>query len=248
MPPKQRPNRVPLPGAKKRRPDTRLMVMLLAAAAAVTVGAIVLSVTLGGSHKKIPPSTIAGSGSLLSGIPQNGLVLGSPEAKVTLTEYIDATCPACREYTLATLPSIVKQYVRPGKVKIEMRPVNNGWPSGARGRELILAAARQDKGWQFAELGYHNQGDEQVAWLTDDLARAFAAKVPGLNVDTLFADAKSAAVQSEVKALEAEAQTDGVKSTPTFVLTTPDGTRHPLWAGAYPFSAFATTLNDALKA
>jgi protein-disulfide isomerase len=222
------------------------LVVLLAAAAAVTVGAIVLSVTLGGSHKTISPNTIVGSSGLLSGIPQNGLVLGDPKAKVTLTEYIDATCPICRDYTLNTVPSIVKQYVRPGKVKIELRPVNNGWPSGGRGRELILAAARQNKAWQFAELAYHNQGGEQTAWLTDGLARAFAAKTPGLNVDTLFADAKGAAVQSEATALDAEARSDGVTGTPTFVLTTPDGTRHLLGVGDYPFSAFVTALNRAL--
>jgi len=247
MPPKQRPNRVPVPGAK-RRPDTRLLVALLAAAAAVTVTAIVLSVTLGGGHKTISPSTIVGSGGLLNGIPQNGLVLGNPKAKVTLTEYIDATCPICRDYTLNTVPSIVEQYVRPGKVNMELRPVNNGWPSGERGRDLILAAARQNKAWQFAELGYHNQGDEQTAWLTDDLARAFVAKVPGLDGAKLFADAKSTAVQSEATALNAEAQSDGVTGTPTFVLTTPDGTRHLLGVGNYPFSAFATALNRALKA
>jgi len=246
MPPKQRPNRVSVPGGK-RRPDTRLLVVLLTAAAAVTVGAIVLSVTLGGSHQTISPSTIVGSGSLLSGIPQNGLVLGNPQAKVTLTEYIDATCPICRAYTLTTVPSLVEQYVRPGKVKLEMRPINNGWPSGARGRELILAAARQSRAWQFAELDYHNQGDEQTAWLTDDLARAFAAKVSGLNVDTLFADAKGAAVQNQAAALDAEAQSDGVRGTPTFVLTTPDGKRHLLGVGDYPFSAFVTSLKRALK-
>jgi protein-disulfide isomerase len=247
VPPKQRPNRVPAPGAR-RRPDTRVLVLLVAAATVVTVGAIVLSVTLSGGHKTTPPSTIAGGVGLLGGIPQTGLVLGDPKAKVTLTEYIDATCPICKDYWLKTAPSIVAQYVRPGKVKLEMRPVDNGWPSGARGRALILAAARQNKAWQFADLNYHNQGDEQTAWLTDDLARALADKVPGLNADTLFADATSAAVQGKATALDAEAQSDGVKGTPTFVLTTPDGTRHLLGVGDYPFSAFATALDRALKA
>ena len=245
MPPKQRPNRVELPGAK-RRPDRRLLLGLLGAAAVVAVIAIVLSVATGG-HKTAVPTTIVGSGTLLDGIPEHGLVLGNPQAKVTLTEYIDTSCPICRDYVLATFPAIVKQYVRPGKVKVEARVLAFVGPSSARGRELVLAAARQDNAWKLTELDYHNQGDEQTAWLTDVVARAFAAKVPGLNIDTLFTDAKSAGVQAEAAAMDAEAQTDGVTGTPTFVLTTPDGKRHGLGVGAYPFSAFVTALDRALK-
>jgi protein-disulfide isomerase len=245
MPPKQRPNRVELPGGK-RRPDRRLLFGALAAAALVTVIAIVVSVATGGHKASVPPNLV-GAGAVLSGIPEHGLVLGNPQAKVTLTEYIDVTCPICKEYTLTTFPLIVEHYVRPGKVKVEMRPVNNGWPSGGRGRELVLAAARQDHAWPFLELAYHNQGDEQAAWFTDDLARAFAAKLPGLNADTLFTDAKGAAVQRQAAALDAVAQSDGVRGTPTFVLTTPDGKRHLLGVGGYPFSAFATALDRALK-
>ena len=246
MPPKQRPNRVPLP-RQSRRPSTRLLVGLVAAAVIVTGGAIVLSLTLGGGHKTAALPTVAANGlGIVAGIPQNGLVLGNPNAKVTLTEYIDATCPICKDYVLTTFPSIIKTYVRPGKVKIEARVFNLGRPSSSRGRELLLAAARQNRAWQLVDLMYHNQGDEGTAWLTDDLARVLAAKVPGLNIDTLFTDSTSNGVLIEAAALNADAQSDGVTATPTFVLTTPDGKRHLLGAGDPGFAAFAKVLNRAL--
>ena len=108
MPPKQRTTRVEVPGTP-RRPSTPLVVGLLAAAAIVTAVAITLSLTLGGGKNSASPTTIAtGSLGLVSGIPQNGLVLGNPKAKIALTEYIDTSCPICKDYVLTTFPTIVK--------------------------------------------------------------------------------------------------------------------------------------------
>jgi protein-disulfide isomerase len=247
MPPRQRPNRVATPGTG-RRPSKPLLLGLVAGAVVVTAGAIALSLTLGGSHTATAPTTTVASGSLglVDGIPQHGLVLGNPKAKVTLTEYIDTSCPICKDYVLTTFPAIVKQYVRPGKVKIEASPLAFVGPSSTRGRQLLLAAARQDKAWQFAELLYHNQGDETTAWLTDDSARTLATTIPGLNVDTQFADASGRAVSNGAAAADSQAQADGVTATPTFILTTSDGKRHFLGAGNPDFAAFAKVLDRAL--
>ena len=245
MPPKQRPNRVELPGAS-RRPSTRLLLGLLAAAVVVTAGAIALSLTHGSGHKTTPPPSVAGDLGILDGIPQHGPVLGDPKAKITLTEYVDTSCPICRDYVLTTFPAIVKRYVRAGKVKIESRVLAFVGPSSTRGRRLLLAAARQDRAWQFADLLYHNQGDETTAWLTDDVAHALAAKIPGLNVETLFADASSAAVQAQATTADSQAQADSVAGTPTFVLTTKDGKRHLLGSGNPGVAPMVKALDHAL--
>jgi protein-disulfide isomerase len=249
MPPKQRPNRVQVPG-DRRRPNTRLLLGSVAAALVVTGIAIALSLTLGGNDHKTsaPPTTVAGGKQpLVDGIPQNGLVLGDPRAKITLTEYIDTSCPVCADYALRTFPLIVKSYVRPGKVKIESRLVAFVGPSSERGRQLLLAAARQDKAWQLSEVLYRNQGNEATAWLTDAYARTLAAKVPGLDVEKLFADASSASIQDDATTADAQAQADGVRATPTFLLTTRDGVRHLLGAGNPGFPEFARVLDRAMK-
>ena len=245
MPPKQRSNRVELPG-KGRKLDSRLLVVL-GGGVLVGVVAIVLSLTLGGGHKKTAPTTVIANLSAVTGIAQHGLVLGNPRAKVTLTEYVDTSCPICKDYSLSTFPTLSKRYVRTGKVKIEARVLAFVGPSSSRGRAFLLAAARQDKAWQLAELLYQNQGDETQAWLTDDFARALAAKIPGLNADTLFADASSEAVQVDATKADSEAQAERVSGTPTFVLTTPDGARHLLGSGSPGITPFEQALDRALK-
>ena len=52
--------------------------------------------------------------------------------------------------------------------------------SEGKGRNLVLAATLQNKGWQLLELLYHNQGDESVRLVTDAYALKLAASVPGL--------------------------------------------------------------------
>lgn len=222
--------------------------MLLAAGAVavlVAVG-IVLAVKLTGNGKSTTPIEVTADLSSVSGIRQSGMVLGNPAAKVTLTEYVDTSCPICREYVLGSFPTVSAQYVRKGTVKVQARVVAFVGPSSERGREFVLAAARQNKAWQMLELLYQNQGDETQAWLTDDLARALAEKIPGLDVDRLMTDSSSVEVLTQTVTIDKQMQEDGVSATPTFLLTTPDGKRHLLGAGNAPASTFAAAFDKAL--
>ena len=222
--------------------------LALAGAGCLAAVAIVLSVVLGGGGKKAapPPATIDADVAAVVGIPQHGLVLGNPLARVTLTEYIDSSCPICKDYVLTTFPGISQNYVRTGKVKVEARVLAFVGPSSKRGRQLLLAAAKQNKAFQFAELVYHNQGDETTDWLTDAVARSFASRISGLDIRQLFTDADSPSVQAEAVQMDEEAQSDRVGGTPTFVLTTPDGTRHLLGSGSPGIEPFRQAFAKAL--
>jgi protein-disulfide isomerase len=248
VPPKPR---TPSPRQRQGGPavSRRTLALIFAGAAALAAIAIVLSVVLGGGSKSkstATPQTVDVNLAAVGGIPAQGLVLGNPQARVTLTEYIDTSCPICRDYVVDTFPAISQAYVRTDKVKIEARVLAFVGPSSERGRQLVLAAAKQNKAWQLIELIYHNQGGETEDWLTDDVARALASKIPGLDVTKLFDDATGASVRSEAEEMDGEAQADQVSGTPTFVLTTPDGKRHMLGAGNPGLQPFRTALDKAL--
>ena len=128
------------------------------------------------------PSGRRRSGSAVPRIPQNGSVLGSPTAPVTVVEYIDLQCPACQQFESQALPDLVSRYVRTGKVKIEARPIAFIGPDSIRGRAAALAAVAQNRMFNFAELLYFNQGPENTGWLDDDMVKAAASSIPGLDV------------------------------------------------------------------
>lgn len=48
-------------------------------------------------------------------------VLGEAKAPVTMVEYSSLTCPHCAAFHNDTLPTIKKEYIEAGKVKLEMR-------------------------------------------------------------------------------------------------------------------------------
>jgi protein-disulfide isomerase len=156
--------------------------------------------------------------SLLRGIPQHGQVLGSPDAPVTLTEYVDLQCPFCQEFETQVMPDLIKRYVRTGKVKLQVRPLAFIGPDSIRGRNAMLAAARQDKGFNFAQLLYLNQQTENTGWLSDSMVAQAAKSIPGLNPRLLFAQRSSKPVQAEAAKADKDAQADAVKGTPTLLI------------------------------
>jgi protein-disulfide isomerase len=154
----------------------------------------------------------------LQGIPQSGNVLGSSSAPVTLVEWVDLQCPFCRQFAGEAMPTIIEDYVRPGKVKVELRTLAFIGPDSERGRDALIAAGEQDKLFNFMQLLFTNQGTENTGWLDDDFVRAAAASIPGLDVPRLLEERSSGAVREQGTAFDAQGVEDGVQSTPTIMV------------------------------
>jgi protein-disulfide isomerase len=158
----------------------------------------------------------------LRGISQAGRTLGPETAEVTLVEWADLQCPACRLYTEEFFPTVVDEYVRPGRLNTEFR----GYPfigeDSVKAYRFLLAAGKQNKLWDLQEAMYRHQGGENDGWVTDELIRELAAEIDGLDVDQLFADAESEEVVAEADGAEAVAQAAGIQGTPTLQIVIGD--------------------------
>jgi protein-disulfide isomerase len=195
---------------------------------------------------------LPGSGdveSLFKGIPQNGTTLGSSHAPVTMTEFIDPQCPYCREFETTVLPSLVKDYVRNGKVRIQMEPWAFIGPDSTRGQAAELAAAQQNRAFNFAELLYFNQGVENTGWLDDAMIASAARSIPGLHTQTLDAARSSSAVKQAQQKVDALALTDKISGTPTLFVG-PTGSKGTEVAMSSPTdkAAVVAALTRALNA
>ena len=179
------------------------------------------------------------------GIPQSGGFLGNEDAKVTLIEYADVQCPACQRYAEDILPTVVAEYVRPGKVLAEFRGFPFLGPDSIKGQRFLLAAGEQDKLWQLADAMYRNQGDENSGWLTDELLREMASEIPGLDVDELFARAESDELGQAAEQSAEDAQNAGITGTPTLIVKIGDD--EPYVIGVSTPDQMREALDDALS-
>jgi len=208
----------------------------------VAAVALAFALTSGGSSSgsSANVSTLPDAPATLAefkGIPQRGNVLGKPTAPVTLVTYIDLQCPACRAFETEVMPSIVQRYVRSGKLKVEARPIAFIGPDSLLGRRATIAAGKQNRLFDFAQLLYANQGVENSGWLNDDMVASAAKSIPGVDVKALQDAANSGEVEAAAKTFESQATADGVRGTPALYIGKTGGTLAPVAADPQALSA-----------
>jgi protein-disulfide isomerase len=210
-------------------------------AAAFIVGVLVLvgqSGSDGGGRIQGGEETAA----LFAGIPQDGKLLGSPRAGVTVAEFADLQCPFCAQYAGDVLPDLVRRYVRRGRVQMELNVVRFLGPDSDPGARAAVAAGLQDRMWQFAEVFYRNQGVENSGYVDEEFIHDVAAAVPGLDAERLMRDSASARVQRVVAANESRARRLGVTGTPNFFLARRGRTAKRLVVRSLELDTFVTPL------
>jgi protein-disulfide isomerase len=234
----------------RRNRRLKLLGAVLVAAAAVVVIAIVASTTGGGGGSK--GGKITGGSEVtarFAGIPQNGLTLGNPNAPVTFVEFADLKCPVCREYALSVFPTLVNRYVRTGKVKMVLQLqhfVGNQNNDSEHAARMALAAAQQHKLWQFADLFYINQKNENDTYVNDVFLRNIATEVRGLDADKAFATRNSEAITNQLQQASAQFNTAGFHGTPSFAVGKSGGTLTPIDYNSFDVSQFSGPIDNAL--
>jgi protein-disulfide isomerase len=206
-------------------PERRQRLLQMAAGAAFLVLAIVLVLIVvnssGGSGGDA--TDIQGASEVnaeLAGIPQDGLVLGDPQAPVELIEFGDLQCPVCAGFAQEILPPIIEDQVKKGEVKVDFRNLTiigeESIPAGA----AALAAGEQGRGWNYLELFYGNQGAERSGYVTDEFMEAVAKAAGVKDIAKWNQDRKQ--LTGKVEETTAEAAKLGYNATPSFAIEGPN--------------------------
>ena len=190
-------------------------------AAAVVVALIVANASNGGDGGDTSLEGASAINRSLQGIPQEGMLLGDPNAPVELVEFGDLQCPFCAAYAEEILPPIIENQVKKGQVKIDFRNFTIIGPESIDAAAAALAAGAQGRGWNFVELFYRNQGGENEGYAADEAFLEAVAKGAGVkDLDRWNEDRAKAT--AEVEETTAEAQQLGIQGTPTFAIRAPN--------------------------
>ena len=156
--------------------------------------------------------------------PVPDMVLGSPDAKVTLTEYASYTCPHCANFHEQVFKPLKAEYIDSGKVKFIYREVYFD-------RYGLWAAMLARCSGEMRYFGINGVlFEKQQEWAaSNDPATVIAnlktiGKAAGMNdeqLDACFNDQKLA--EAMVKRFEETMAEDGVEATPTLFI---NGTKH----------------------
>jgi protein-disulfide isomerase len=228
------------------------LVVVAALAAVVVVGAVVLS-SSSGDEPAAPAPTREGVTAaeevqeLYAGIPQKGIRLGDPDAPVTLVEIADLQCPFCAQYSFQAMPTIVRDYVRTGKIAYELRLRSFLGRDSVRAAGAASAAAQENRMYQFADLFFRNQGPENSDYADADFMREIAGQVEGLDVDAVVKAADDPVDQPGVRDAEQFARDLGSTGTPDFYVRK-DGRLTPLAPQGTSAEAYAAAIDAALAA
>jgi protein-disulfide isomerase len=187
---------------------------------------------------------IAETAALLDGIPQHGNVLGSPTAPVRLVEYADLQCPYCARFAVGVLPTLIRDYVRTGKVQLVLHGLGFIGPGSVTALRTATAAGEQRRMWNVTELLFANQGPEN-SWVNDELLRSIVTAT-GANADRVFADRGGAPVSTQIRSWAAAAQAAGVSGTPTFLIGRQGARLSRVPTRALTVDEFRTAIDGAL--
>jgi protein-disulfide isomerase len=145
--------------------------------------------SLGRQRQAAPPAPppVSRTFALLVGIPQQGAVLGYPNAPVTLQFFGDLQCIDSRRVMLGALPFLIRHWVREGKLQIRFRAVETdtraagGWYEFREQQTAALAAGRQGKFWNFIDVFYREQGPERTGYVDEAFLNRIGTEA-GLNL------------------------------------------------------------------
>ena len=152
------------------------------------------------------------------------MVLGDPNAPITMVEYASYTCPHCGSFHQNTYPQLKADYIDTGKVKFIFREVYFDrfglWAS------MVARCGGQERFFGITDLMFKTQ----AAWTRAGDAPAIVeelrkiARLAGLTEGELDACMQDEAqAQALVAWFQANAERDDISATPSFVI---NGTKH----------------------
>jgi len=219
----------------------------------IAIAAVLIAVTIssgGGATAVASDGSVAGvaySARLFAGIPQHGTVLGRANAPVKLVEFADLQCPYCDEYAVQALPTLVRDYVRTGEVSMRFENLSFIGPGSVAAGRVAAAAAQQNRLWNFVDLMYLNQGDENSGYVTPSYLRRLLDAAPGVNVANALSASQTPSADAALQQAAGIANADGIDSTPSFLIGRAGGPLHVFQPTSLTSAPFAAAFDALLK-
>jgi len=174
--------------------------------------------------------------------------MGSATAPITIVEFSDFECPYCKQFHEEALPKLKKEYIETGLVRFIHKDLPLPFHQHAQQAATAARCAQKDgKYWETYNALFNQQnclgckGPFAVAATT------------GVNQRELERCSRSKETKQAVNINTSEAELNGIRATPTFVIGTSSESLHKgqIIEGAIPWPEFKkiveTKISEARK-
>lgn len=185
------------------------------------------------------PEVVSGEGLKLN---EGDVILGDPNAPVTIIEYSDFQCPFCGRFYSQTEPLIKENYVQTGKVKFVYRHFAFLGPESKAAANAVECAKEQGSFWDFHDQLFDAEirdGREHNGNLDRALFLSIAQKL-GLDTAEYTSCLDTNKYNDKVESDYSVAQSLGVAATPTIFVN------DKKIEGALPYENFKLVIEQEL--
>lgn len=226
---------------------TPLVISLIAIIGVLVIVIVTFLVTSGGSSSR-PPAPVAEaeseSGTRLPDLARRDAddptALGDVDAPVVIVEWADYRCPFCGVFARDTQPTIIKEYVEEGLVRIEWRDLPVFGDESIIAAYAGRAAGEQGLFWEFHDAVFADAPQRGHAELPRQRLIEIAQDIGVPDLVRFEADMDDPDLQALVQADLDEGYSLGVTSTPIFLIG-----QTPV-AGAQPLDTFREAIESEL--
>lgn len=176
------------------------------------VGALI-AMALASKNTGLPSPTAVAQSSYDFVFTPEDHIKGAQNAKVTIVEFSDFQCPACKSY-FPIIEEVLKAYPNDVRLVYKHFPLRTIHFRAEDGAFASEAASNQGKFWGMYTLLFDNQD----TWVKESGSATFEkyASDLGLDVSKFKTDFASGAVKEKVRAAEKFGIDLGINSTPSF--------------------------------
>jgi protein-disulfide isomerase len=172
--------------------------------------------------------------------PNDPMAMGKPDAPVVMVSYSEFQCPFCGKFARDTEPTLIKDYVDKGILRIEWRDFPYLGEESLTAARAGRAAGAQGRFWEFHDAMYAAQLPPNSGRLTGSHVTSIAEKI-GLDVERFATDLDSDELTGAIQRDFQEGQAIGVTGTPAFIIN-----GKPV-IGAQPTAEFVKVIEQAAK-